>query len=480
MKKILIISMAFITLISCTKNFEKMNTNPKEATNVPGEYLFTSAQKNLVDIITSANINENVFRLFSQYWAQTTYFDESRYDLVTRDISQNFWTPLYRDVLRDLSAAKENIKTDPLITNADIRANQLATCDILECYAYYALLTTFGNVPYSQAVNISYLQPIYDDGITVHNALINRLTKNINTLEASKEGHGFSGADQFYGGDNSGWIKFAATLKMKLAILMADVAGQSANASAAFAEAAPMAFQSSADDAVFHYLGTTPNNNPIADDLNPALTKRKDFVAANTIVDYMNERNDPRRAYYFTMVGGEYIGGIYGTSNAYSAFSKVNSSIYALDAPSTLMGYVDVLFMMAEAAERGWMVAGTAEDYYHDAIRTSILNWGGTEMEANDYIADTMVNYNTAMGTWKQKIGMQSWLAMYNRGLDGFTSWRHFDAPILNIPPQMTAADLPVRFTYPINEQTLNAANYSNASSAIGGDLKSTKLYWDK
>jgi len=32
---------------------------------------------------------------------------------------------------------------------------------------------------------------------------------------------------------------------------------------------------------------------------------------------------------------------------------------------------------------------------------------------------------------------------------------------------------------YPINEQTLNKANRAAAAAAIGGDLLSTKLFWD-
>jgi hypothetical protein len=33
---------------------------------------------------------------------------------------------------------------------------------------------------------------------------------------------------------------------------------------------------------------------------------------------------------------------------------------------------------------------------------------------------------------------------------------------------------------YPINEQTLNGASREAAAAAIGGDLATTKLWWDK
>ena len=84
----------------------------------------------------------------------------------------------------------------------------------------------------------------------------------------------------------------------------------------------------------------------------------------------------------------------------------------------------------------------------------------------------------TISGTWKQKIGKQYWLAMYNRGIMGWYVYRKFDAPILNIA---TGSELPVpkRYTYPVVEQTRNEDNYITASAAIGGDKLSTPIFWD-
>jgi hypothetical protein len=43
----------------------------------------------------------------------------------------------------------------------------------------------------------------------------------------------------------------------------------------------------------------------------------------------------------------------------------------------------------------------------------------------------------------------------------------------------MDQEDIPVRYTYPVLEQNLNTANYEAAASAIGGDVISTRLFWD-
>ena len=90
------------------------------------------------------------------------------------------------------------------------------------------------------------------------------------------------------------------------------------------------------------------------------------------------------------------------------------------------------------------------------------------------------VAYTTALGTNNQKIGLQSWIASYDRGLLGWTTWRRLDAPLFNPPPDLDNTDIPTRFTYPISEQTINGKNYKAASAAIGGDKLTTKLFWDK
>ena len=43
-----------------------------------------------------------------------------------------------------------------------------------------------------------------------------------------------------------------------------------------------------------------------------------------------------------------------------------------------------------------------------------------------------------------------------------------------------TGNEVPLRYTYPVNEQNLNNANWSAASDAIGGDDQQTPLFWDE
>ena len=113
MKKYLIIlSSLFIASCASDEKFEDLNRDPNNPTAVSSEALFTSATKNLFDQMESTNVNTNVFRLFAQYWTETTYVDESNYDLVTRNIPSNHWTEMYTNVLYDLKDAKSLVESD--------------------------------------------------------------------------------------------------------------------------------------------------------------------------------------------------------------------------------------------------------------------------------------------------------------------------------------------------------------------------------
>jgi hypothetical protein len=90
------------------------------------------------------------------------------------------------------------------------------------------------------------------------------------------------------------------------------------------------------------------------------------------------------------------------------------------------------------------------------------------------------VAYATAAGNYKVKIAVQKWLAYYNRGFEAWTEWRRLDAPVFNIPSGLTAADVPLRYTYPVTEQNINTLNYDKAAVSVGSDKVGVKLFWDK
>ncbi len=224
--------------------------------------------------------------------------------------------------------------------------------------------------------------------------------------------------------------------------------------------------------------------------MNPLYSSRQDFVASETILNPMTELMDPRRPAFFTTVDDKFVGGKYGFLNTYSAFSHVGDNIIDPTLEGMILDYSEVEFLLAEAVERGF-ITGSAAEHYNKGVTASILYWldnigvpaATATTAAAAYLAQPKVAYATAGATWKEKIGFQKWLALYNRGWESWVEWRRLDFPKL-LPPTGGNAPaglaIPVRMIYPINEQTLNGANRSSAADAIGGDLATTKLWWDK
>ncbi len=477
MKKYILIIACFIFLgaISCTKDITRFNRETKAPSEVPAETLFSNGMRNLVDIMTSGNVNLNIFRYTVQHWASTTYQDEPNYDFGTRNIPQNWWLNLYRNVLADLKESKRLVnETEPGVISAETLKNQVATLELLEIYTYSILVNTFGDVPYTESNDVDNLFPKYDDAQTIYNDLFVRLDQAIADLDPAVEGFSAE-SDLLYQGDISKWEKFANSLKIRLAMTIADV--DEAKARAAFESADAGAFTSAADDAVFHYLPTTPNTNPIWVDL--VQSGRADMVAGKPLLDQLTALGDPRRDDYFEPNNsGEWVGGRIGANNTYAETARPSEVVEAPDAPSVLLDYVEIEFYRAEAAERGFTVSGTAQEHYNNAITASIIQWGGTAAEATTYLAKPQVNYNTAAGDWKHKIGLQKWIALYNRPVAGWLEIRRLDFPELS-PPDNPDSGFPNRFPYPANEQTLNPENYTAAAAAIGGDMVETQLFWD-
>jgi len=529
MKKVLTIIFTLGLVLSCDDRLDELNQPRREATAVTAESLFANGVRNMFDMMVNTDVNVNIFRLLAQYWAQTTYPDESQYNLVAREIPDNFWEVAYRDVLKDLDEAarvtEENF--DPLVDDEATMLNQLAMIEICKIYTFAILVDAFGAVPYREALDDEILVPAYTPGDEVYQDIISRLDEAISTLDVSAGG--FSAVqDVIYQGDAAGWLRFANSLKLRLAMMIADVNADQASTMVTEAIAGGL-FQSNDDNAAIQYQPTPPSTNPLWEDL--VQSGRADYVIANTIVDQMQALSDPRLPRYargmdfrypvdratnqkrdsvfseggtmvlyypgpdsvvfqtppFTIFARDsalavqlFRGGEYGTSNTYSANSPAGDIFHDPALEGLILDYAEVQFFLAEAAERGIATPATAEEHYEEGIRASMEYWEVDEERINAYISQPEVAYATADGDWRQKIGIQSWLSLYNRGFEGWTAWRRLDFEAFNVPDGLTEEDIPNRLIFPIEEATLNPSNFRAAIDMIGGsDDVQTKIFWD-
>lgn len=471
MKKLILITFisAFTLLVSCTIS-DSLNVDKKSPSVVPAGGLFTNATRNFFDQQGDVNVNTNVRMLYGQYWAQTTYPDESQYNQITRNIGGSIWNAIYRDVLQDLKGARETV------VNEGGDANQLAIITVMESFAYATLVETFGDVPYTEALDPLNPSPKYDDALTIYEDLLDKLSAAVSSMDTGAPGFE-ANQDPIYQGDVSKWKKAANSLILRMAMFIADSDPAKAKQMAESAYNSGV-ITDNADNFGIVYLAAAPNTNQLW--VNLVQSGRIDFVGSNTLIDdYMNPLNDPRLPAYFQTVGGVYAGGTYGDANAATAFSLPGTMLEDPALQGNLITAAQVHFLLAEAAERGYSVGGSAETHYNMGITQSGKEWGVSDADIATYLAQPSVAYTTAAGDWKQKIGTQEWIALYNNAWDGWNVYRRLGQPTFNAPPGMSISDIPNRFTYPVSEATLNGESYDAGVAAMGGDQQSTTMFFN-
>ena len=472
MKKLIIIAFILVGAISCTDDFSEWNVDPKKATEVPASTLFSNAERNLVRTMKTQNVNTNIFNFMAQYWTATTYPDESNYDLGSRDVPGKFWNALYTGVLIDLkestkvlNAATENV-APALLSKHN---NQLALVSILEVYTYHVLVDVFGDVPFTEALDIDNSSPVYDNDTDIYAALFTKLDGAIANLTTSAAS--FGSADFIYEGDVLSWKKFANSLKLRMALRVKD----GAKITAAIAGGV---FTSNSDNAAFKFLSSDPYSNPLWENL--VQSGRSDVLVSDTFVNIIAPLNDPRATAYMDDNKTPYVGGPYGANNSFGEFTHLGDIFHEPDFEGVIFDYAEVKFLLAEAAARGLGGVTGAETHYNEAVTASINYWT-TGADTDTYLAQSTVAYDAA--NWKMSIGMQKYIALYSHGFEGWASWRIFGYPVLNAPAgaHVSAGGLvPVRFTYPADESQRNGTNYEAASAAIGGDKFNTRVFWNQ
>jgi len=482
MKKLIIISIA-IVLTAGACNLSRLNQNIKQPTpasagaNAAGP-LYLNAEYQFGRFIHRTNVNIEIFKLWSQQWTTTTYTEEPDYNITDRGIPGNDWNILYHNVLESLSKAESILRSqNPSTASAKtVKKNKIASINIMKVLAYSKLVDIFGYAPYTKALNSKYPNPPYDSGKSIYNALIDSLNTAINNIDTNASG--FDDSQTYYGGDMKKIMMFANSLKMRLGITIADA--EPSKAKKAVTSASPHAFHSNADNAMIPFTSTPPHTNPVWIAL--VQSGRHDYLPSSAFMDRLNARNDPRRSIWFTKINGKYKGGKYGFKNTYGDFSHASDLVTKKDRPGMIMSYSEVEFIRAEADARGWNVGGSAASHYKEAIKANMERWGISMSKFNNYYNQKSVDYTTASGNWKQKIGLQKWFALYLQGLQAWTEVRRLDYPQLKAPNNgkaITIGQLPSRFTYPVAEQTENQDHYNKAAKAMGGDKLTTHIFWD-
>lgn len=325
-----------------------------------------------------------------------------------------------------------------------------------------------------------------------------------------------AGNDYMFNSNLEQWIKFANSLKLRLAMRISFVD--------------PVKAKQYAEEAVKHPIGVITNN---AD--NAALREEYGIVqyrhplnritqifnepAMGASIDsYMNGYNDPRLPSYFTesKATRTYHGMPSGISNPKSYSGKPSVPNVAYSADLVFISAAEVAFLRAEGALNNWDTGGTAESFYTKGIELSMQYYGVSNAAISSYINDSgskpvayadQISSNTtsAVSTagikWNEsdgkelkleKIITQKWLALYPDGAEAWAEHRRTGYPKLFAIKTNTSGSGSVggvissgtsikRLPLPSSEYTTNGTLVNEAVNKYlnGTDAASTKLWWD-
>lgn len=523
-RNIFLVALLILGIGSCTKNFEEMNQSPNSPVDVPAINVFTDAVYSGLSVELGGWMQHTYVGCWSQQWCKVQYVDEDKYE--TRDLSGYFDGP-YSGALKNLT-----IVINKTTEEGDDRL--LAAAKIMRAWMFMYLTDLWGDIPYTEALQgfeaDGIIKPVYDTQEDVYLALLDEL-EEANVLLTGTSVN-FGTGDIIYGGDPIKWRRFANSLKLRLLNrcagtpwtftydmvgTQADVTtnpGAAAYASADAEIAAILAnptqypvFGSNADDATLVFPGL-PYRNWIYN----TLFARTDQAIAQTMVNWLEDRDDPRLHIYAQPTpssydlsdpgedfsGLDYEGFQNGSEELAATFPVVSllgtKVAYTETAPVYVMTYDEVEFIKAEHYLR---VAndGAAQTAYEAGIAASMSRWGCNDggtvspsykfgasevavlpvsypVDYVTYLAHPLVDWGAAADDAHkfQLINEQRWTAIFGQGVQAFNLIRRTGFPERTFEFELEATvypglGLPIRLWYSASEETYNGENLADAKN---------------
>lgn len=427
MKRIIysLLGLMFATSISCTQDFEEINQDKKglPAANFPSETYLPSMMRwlypdngagygNFIPQLTQ-NLNADIF---AGYFGSASGFsgniNNSTYALHEGWNGQMFQTwssamSLYLQV----KAVEKNKPTDK---NKAI----LAMATVVKVLHSSISADYYGTLPYT---TFGTQQAAYDPLQKVYEAFFADLDNAASMLDKSKTStEGISDdADLFYGGDQSKWLKFINSLRLRLAMRIVNANESMAKEQAlkAINDENGLIFDNN-ENARFHSM--VYNNS-----LWILVYSYTDTNISADMVCYLTGFEDPRLPVYASKSqdGNRYVGvrlGSLFSSKSWTSYSTLGS--YApgrlsnptwSSSPLTFFNAAESNFLLSEAALRGWTAAKTAKEYYNDGVTKSMEQWG---VSMGDYLnsAKTQSNFVDPLESSRNINAVSAVAPMYN------------------------------------------------------------------
>ncbi len=514
----IIIAFVILGVCSCTDGFEEMNKDPNRFNAAAPENVFAGVVKSTLNLI-GGEMNTQMYLNYASYigskGGQLPRFSYT-------DRNDRYWGTFYVDILKNNQYIIDTYGDDPNYTN------RVYIAKIWKSYVLSVMVSTWGGVPVSEALGDN-ITVAYDAEEEVYTMILNMLKEAGEGIEPTGDRLGL---DPVFSGNNDLWIKFANTLRLKIALrisygfpALAAEHGQSAMAN----ESGLISSNSEnvllkwgvdqenwswyytefivGDASVsnqpwinFHFLLNLktyedPRMYAMVDPANKPLSIEDSVFASGSATDKIHVRyNIP---YYGTPLWRTPLDGwdLNGDDNPLMGVAEEDYSqpsfdrFFAPDMSFPLITFAETNLMKAEAVLKGWGGSQSAEAYYYAGIDASFDQFGVSGVEA--YKARDGIKWGTeSVGKrdlWSvvtsgvsadpmDKIVRQRWIAMFYQGHDSWCLQKRtrllpfvaHHAPE-DPPTEKQYQEIPEKMIYPKTEASINPAGYDGAIARLGG-----------
>lgn len=470
-----------LALNACTAGFDEMDY-PKTTSSVidPGPILTRS-------FVTGSGLSVGIWQMTNQLttldWVQYVStikadFTTAHYEPVSRD---DVWTWWYsQEAFAGLHLCRHAINLSIQIENPTYEA----ISRIWRAYMFQYMTDMYGDIPYSEAFES--VAPKYDTQESIYKDLVSELQTAVRTLEENKSA-GFKSlgtADVFFGGNLDKWIKFGNSMLVRLAMQASNVAeNELTKPLFASLTLTPESYISGNDDNV---LLIPDAQGPTYHVKNPYqyVAGWEEMRISENMFRRLNDNGDPRMTVYMAPNNaGEYVGLASGQpidklnegyENDYKPnYCDIGDWFTRDDTPFVLVSASEITFLLAEAAEKGY-ISGNASDYYKEAIRLS--------MEFYDIPVQEIESFVKKVPYSADNLYTQFWLSLFPNGPQAWNLVRRTGKPEISdlIYHWPGNEKMPRRFSYSTDEVRYNPVNVQAAIDRMGGDSQYTRMWWDK
>lgn len=472
--------------VSCTSNFDNINTDPNKPVTVTSSMLAT---KVILDHVMPSGLWNSEF--LSKRLISGEGIDLYQYNSLSKG---NF------DLLQGLTNA---YKMKEMASDSDKEA-YTGLFYYLKAWAFYHTSLQMGDIPYNEALDIdTYRYPKYDEQKDVFTGILDDLKQA--DIHFANANNAFEG-DPVYEGNTQNWRKATNVLRLKVLMSLQKRTEDTPDLQikqkfAQIVKESPL-FESNADNLQIVFANKNGQENPMH------VTKwraMETYPGSETLINPLKQYKDYRLFYYFAPIQaltdplylpkGEtllkrndwnaYIG-LDPTAPISETAVKVSSKMYNrtndiyrtnfVGVPVIRLGYADMNFVLAEAVERGW-INGSAKEYYEKGIRASfdfvkstvpdeeIYTQGMaiTDEYIYEYLNGPDVSYksNGSINDRLKQIWMQAYLAsFFHLQWESYFEYRRTENPDLPINPETNLNEvrdkIPMRWLYPQNEINYN------------------------